>query len=175
MLTLSSITKVVTSKAFVVGASIATGLFVVGAVIKHRRKPVASVEPKISKTKDEIIQEAARVLETNSEKPKISSEVLKEAEALEKVKSMSDGEVLEVGEAVKIVADLTSYKDIAEIMKAINNGDVEGAANKAIEVGSKISKKIEDARSENKSGTCSAASGDNEPFNQIRFKSKRVK
>ncbi len=132
MLTLSSITKVVTSKAFVVGASIATGLFVVGAVIKHRRKPVASVEPKISKTKDEIIQKAARVLETNSKKPKISSEVLKEAnfvdvglnkeaEALEKVKSMSDGEVLEVGEAVKIVADLTSDKDIAEIIKAVRN------------------------------------------------------
>lgn len=186
MLTLSSITKVVTSKAFVVGASIATGLFVVGAVIKHRRKSAASIEPKTSKTKDEIIQEAARVLETNSEKPKISSEVLKEAnfvdvglnkeaEALNKIKSMSDGEVLEVDEAVKIIADLTSDKDIAEIMKAINNGDVEGAANKAIEVGSKISKKIEDARSENKSGTCSAASGDNEPFNQIRFKSKRVK
>lgn len=185
MLTLSSITKVVTSKAFVVGASIATGLFVVGAVIKRRRKS-AAIEPKPCKTKDEIIQNAEKVLKTNSEKPKVSSEVLKEAnvvdaglnkeaEALNKIKSMPDGKVLKVDEAVKIVADLVSDEDIVGIIAAVNNGDVEGAADKAIEVGSKISKKIEDARSENKSGTCSAASSDHEPFNQIRFKSKKAK
>lgn len=184
MLTLSSITKVVTSKAFIIGTSVATGLFVVGAVIKNRRKSAAAIEPKPCKTKDEIIQNAEKVLKTNSEKPKVSSEILKEAnnvdvglnkeaEALNKIKSMSDGEVLKVDEAVKIVADLVSDKDIVEIIAAINNGDVEGAADKAIEAGSKISKKIEDARSENKSGTCSAASSDHEPFNQIRFKSKK--
>ena len=169
MLTLSSITKVVTSKAFVVGASIATGLFVVGAII-NKRKPYA-IEPKKGKTKDDIIQEATKFLKTYSEKPKVSSEVLKESEVVNECLN-KETEALKIEEAIETIASLTSDEDIKDIMIAVENGDIRSAADKSLEVATNVAKKVKNALSENKSGTCSAAS-DHEPFNQIRFKSKK--
>ena len=171
MLTLSSITKVVTSKAFVVGASIATGLFVVGAIINNRKLYV--IGPKKGKTKDDIIQEATKFLKTYSEKPKeqVSSEVLKESEVVNEGLN-KETEALKIEEAIETIKNLTSDEDIKDIMVAVENGDIRSAADKSLEVATNVAKKVKNALSENKSGTCSAAS-DHEPFNQIRFKSKK--
>lgn len=171
MLALSSITKVVTSKAFIIGASVVGGIVTIAAVSKIRKKVADNYAKQVAKVASQVSdEEINKIMET------VEAQVKAEAEEPKKevVKAEADGISIDITSKEFSDVVFAAIENVAN-MKDENTFDPDSQV-KLQEAATKLSNKIQEVVSTNNDGSAKSATDvEVEPFNVIRFKEKRVK